>query len=275
MQRAGASLFRIRLAEGLQYRMAALSGAMIACFWALIEVTVATVFFKYGDNAAASVNGLSLPQAVSYMWLAQFTVGLHIPAIDGDLMTKIVNGDIGVELCRPLDLYWHWYARTAAGKVSKLLLQGGFVIIGGAALSVAGLTDYGLGLPASPLNLILFLISMFNALIASTACGMLFTAVRIGVTWGDGPLNMIILSTNILAGAYVPLQLWPDFMQTFLQLQPFAWLNDAPSRLYVGSVDIRGGLVSLAVQLIWLVVFIAAGRSIVKRKLKSVVIQGG
>jgi ABC-2 type transport system permease protein len=255
--------------------MAALSGAMIACFWALIEVTVATVFFRYGDNAAASVNGLSLPQAVSYMWLAQLTVGLHIPAIDGDLMTKIVNGDIGVELCRPLDLYWHWYARTAAGKVSKLLLQGGFVIIGGAALSLAGFTDYGLGLPDSPLSFGLFIISMLNALLLSTACGMLFTAVRIGVAWGDGPLNMIILSTNILAGAYVPLQLWPDFMQTFLRFQPFAGLTDAPLRLYVGSVGIRGGLISLAVQLIWSVVFIAAGRCVVNRKLKSVVIQGG
>jgi ABC-2 type transport system permease protein len=180
-----------------------------------------------------------------------------------------------VELCRPLDLYWHWFARTAAGKVSKLFLQGGFVLVFGALFTLAGLKSYGLGMPASPLYFALFLFSMCNALIFSTANGMFFTAVRMGVSWGDGPLNMIILTTNILSGAYVPLQLWPDFMQVFLRLQPFAAYTDTPLRLYIGSVDITGGLVSILLQFIWSAVFIAAGRILIGRKVKNVVIQGG
>ena len=35
--KVGLSLFRIRAAEGLQYRLAALSGATVSTFWALIE----------------------------------------------------------------------------------------------------------------------------------------------------------------------------------------------------------------------------------------------
>jgi ABC-2 type transport system permease protein len=32
--KAGASLFRLRVTEGLQYRLAALSGSTLAVFWA-------------------------------------------------------------------------------------------------------------------------------------------------------------------------------------------------------------------------------------------------
>ena len=40
MLRAMGSIFRIQLAEGLQYRLSALSGAAISVFWCLIEITV-------------------------------------------------------------------------------------------------------------------------------------------------------------------------------------------------------------------------------------------
>lgn len=47
------ALFRLRLAEALQYRLAALSGASISVFWAFLEIFVYTVFYAYGDNRAA------------------------------------------------------------------------------------------------------------------------------------------------------------------------------------------------------------------------------
>ena len=108
--KAGLALFKIRAAEGLQYRLAALSGATVSVFWALIEIVVLTVFYTYGNNAETAVNGLTLPQGVSYIWLAQLMVTLQAPSVDGDLMAKIASGDVGIDLCRPLDLYWH-YAR--------------------------------------------------------------------------------------------------------------------------------------------------------------------
>ena len=38
--KASWSLFKIRSAEGLQYRLAALSGATVSVFWALIEAVI-------------------------------------------------------------------------------------------------------------------------------------------------------------------------------------------------------------------------------------------
>jgi len=273
--KAGFSLFRIRAAEGLQYRMAALSGATVSTFWAIIEVTILGVFFTYGNNPGGTINGLTLASGVSYIWVGQFLTMLQIPGVDGDLIGKIVSGDIGIELCRPLDLYWHWYARTAAGKVNSFIMRGGMVIVCGVVISLLGFTNTGLGLPYSPLHFILFLISIGGAFLFSASFSMFITAIRIGIAWGDGPLNLIVLTSMLLSGGYFPLQLWPDFMQTFLRFQPFASYLDTPARIYVGSISIENVLISMVLQLVWITAFIIFGRIIMKHKLKSVVVQGG
>lgn len=273
--KAGFSLFRIRVSEGFQYRIAALSNATIGAFWALIEIIVITVFFTYGTNANTNINGMNLRQSITYIWIAQSILGLSGMGIDGDIRTKIISGDIGVELCRPLDLYWHWFARSAAAGVSSVLMRGGLVFVCGIILSLIGFKDIGASFPASPLNFLLFLISIFGALLFGTAFKMFLTSIRMGVAWGDGPLNIIDMSCGILSGSYLPLQLWPDFMQNFLKFQPFAASLDTPIRLYIGSAGIKNGLVSIVFQAVWIVIFIIAGRIIMRNKIKNLIVQGG
>jgi len=270
----GVSLFKIKAAEGLQYRFAALSGATVSVFWALIEAAVLTVFFKYG-RAPEQVNGMTLGQGVKYIWIAQFLFGLSATGVDGELLAKITNGDVGLELCRPMDLYWRWFAGTAAGKAGAVGLRGTFTIIGGAAITLLGFGGAGLGPPHSAPYFILFLVSVLNAFLFGTAYGMFLTSVRMNVAWGDGPINLIAVASMVLSGGYFPLQLWPDFLQTFLRIQPFAGYLDTPARLYAGTAAVGGAAPAVLLQIAWTAVFIALGKTIMTRKLKRVVIQGG
>jgi len=276
MTKAGFSLFQIRLAEALQYRMAALSGATVSTFWALIEVAVLTVFFTYGNvGAGGSINGMALPQAVSYIWVAQWVHAMSYASIDGNLLGKINSGDIGIDLCRPLDLYWHWFAHTAAGRISGLMMRGTLVLLCGIAISLIGFRNIGMGLPASPLHLLLFFVSLLGAFLFSTSFVMFVTAIRMNVRWGDGPMHLIAVTGGIFSGGYLPLQIWPDSMQTFLRLQPFASSMDTPARLYVGSASMQESLLSMLFQVFWIAAFIALGRVIMNRRIKTVVVQGG
>lgn len=86
---------------------------------------------------------------------------------------------------------------------------------------------------------------------------------------------MLLLLSGILSGTYLPLRLWPDFMQTFLYLQPFGGFADIPLQLYIGSVAPAAALPGIGLQLLWSLIFIAAGRMIMKRRLHSIIVQGG
>jgi ABC-2 type transport system permease protein len=86
---------------------------------------------------------------------------------------------------------------------------------------------------------------------------------------------MLSLLGMVLGGGYLPLQLWPDFMQGFLFIQPFAGITDIPARLYVGSMPVNEAAAAIGLQLFWTAIFITAGKLLMNRKLKSLIVQGG
>jgi ABC-2 type transport system permease protein len=256
------------LAQSLQYRIAGLTNSVTGIFWGFVLIAIYRVFFIYGENYDAA---MTLAQTVSYVWLAQAFIALQPMNINNDIAVKIVNGDVGVELCRPMDLYLHWFAKTAAPRVSLFILRGTPVILAGALLPAG----YGLSPPQSPLGFGLMLLSTLCAFALSMSFIMLMTAIRMDVRMGDGPMWMMTISSGVLSGAYIPLQLWPDAMQTFLLLQPFAGYLDIPLRLYVGTMPPSQAAFAVAVQLAWFVAFVTLGRTLTAYRLKRVVVQGG
>jgi len=268
--KASLALFRIQTAMALQYRMAALVNSSIGIFWALIEATVYTVFYHYADNRDAAI-ALSLPQMISYIWLNQVIWGFLSFDIDGDIRNKINNGDVGVELCRPLGLYAHWFARSSAGRMGRSLWRSLAITAAGLAMPLS----YRLSGPASASGLLLFLLTATSGFLLASSYQMLMTSVRLGITWGEGPTFILQMVAAVLSGGYLPLQLWPDFMQKFLLWQPFAGLMDLPIRLYVGSMRPEEAPIVLAAQAGWMAVFLAAGMLVMKRKLGGIIVQGG
>lgn len=265
------SLFRIQVSEELQYRLAALSGVSIGLFWAMIEIVVYTVFFTYG-NSPEDISGLSLAQTVAYVWIAQALFSMQpMGNLDEEILEKITNGDVALELCRPLDLYMHWFTRIASRRLSALCLRG-VIILGVGFLLPA---RWGLSLPASLSGFAAFLVSTASAFLLCSAYGTLACVIRLGIPWGNGPLYMFLLIGNVLSGSYLPLQLWPEALQTFLLIQPFAGYLDIPARLYIGSMPPTMAPQAILLQLGWTASFIVLGRHLMRRKLRGIIIQGG
>jgi len=266
------SIFRIRLAEGLQYRAAALAGTATSIFWGIIEAVIFVVFYKYADMSDAGIlAGLSLQQVISYSWLRQMLHLMQPLGIENEILGKIESGDVGIEMCRPLDLYLHWFARTAAFRLTPVLLRGAPILL----FSLMMPEVYRLSAPASIQGFICFLLSLAGAVLLCTSYAMLACSIRLSITWGNGPMIMILLIGGVLSGTYLPLQLWPDSMQDFLLLQPFAGYLDIPVRYYIGTMPAGNILWTLGLQAAWSLVFIAAGRALMVKKLRKIVIQGG
>lgn len=266
------SLFWIKTAEGFQYRLSGLAGATTSIFWAFIEILIYTVFYHYADNkSAALIAGLNLKQVITYSWLAQILFLIQPMSIDSDILSKIINGDVGIEMCRPLDLYSHWFAKTAAARLTPLFWRGSVVLLTGLIMP----PDYRLQAPASLPGFLYMLLSLLGVIVLCTSFGMLVCTIRLNITWGDGPTYIIMLIGGVLSGSYLPLKLWPDFMQKFLLLQPFAGYLDIPLRLYLGVLPPANACSAIGLQLLWSLVFIAWGKLLMSLHLKKIVVQGG
>jgi ABC-2 type transport system permease protein len=78
----------------------------------------------------------------------------------------------------------------------------------------------------------------------------------------------------VLSGQLLPLNFFPESVQTMLHLQPFAGLVDIPFRIYFADLAGAVAVQSLALQAAWTVVLIGLGRVAMERVMRRLEMQG-
>lgn len=257
------AILKIRMKTLLQYRSAAFAAICTQLFWALLNVMVFRAFY-----AGTSSETFSLPQAITFIWLGQALLQVIPWSIDKEIEAQVKNGNIAYELIRPVHLYGLWLARSfALRSIPTLIRCFPIFLIGGLWLGLSPPVSWGAGF--------VFAFSVLFALFLSSA---LTTLVLISLFWtisGEGIQRLMPHFTLLFSGILVPLPLFPSWMQSFLNLQPFRGVMDIPCRLYTGMIPLSEAVYYLAFQLAWTLFFIFLGKQLMNKALKKIAIQGG
>lgn len=265
--------FAARFQLMLQYRAAAIAGFATQCWWGGIKVMVYAAFFS---GATADASPITLAQVITYTWLAQAFLVLSPWGGDPEISAAVKSGAIGYERLRPLDTYGWWYVRAAAWMTARALPRAGLMLLAaGIALPLFGLEEWSWRPPADALQAALFLFSMLLVVAVSSAFVMLLNLTSVA-TLDDRGVNSLVAALIIaLSGNLLPLALYPDWLQTFLFIQPFASFLDIPFRIYFGGLTGWGAAAGLGLQVFWTIVLIAIGRIWMTRVMARLQMQGG
>lgn len=192
------SLIRIRFLNGLQYRTAALAGIATQFAWGGLEILLFVALHSTNtDTFPMEMSALS-----SYIWLQQAFLALFAPWMaDNELFQMVVTGNVAYELCRPLDLYRHWFCRTLALRLSRTVLRCLPILLVAALLPA----PYGLSLPASPLAGLLFVLSALLGALVVTSYNMLIYASAFYTTNANGMRAILSSLSDLLAGGLIDL----------------------------------------------------------------------
>lgn len=262
------SFFRIRFSAGLQYRSAAWAGVLTQFAWGMLAILLFRAFHRSGSENFP----MPFEQLSSYLWLQQAFLAMFMAwYFDEEIFEGILSGSIAYELCRPLNLYTMWFVKNMAVRLSRVLLRC-LPILAVAALLPS---PYGLSLPASPLHLLLTLVSMLLGFCLLISISMLVYITAFFTLSARG-LRILLASTfEFFAGAIIPLPFFPDGVREVVMLLPFASVQSTPFLIYVGQHSGQDLLRVLGLQLLWLLVFWGSGRLLMAKALKRVVVQGG
>lgn len=262
------SFFRMRFITGLQYRTAAIAGVSTQFIWGAMEILLFQAFYQADANAFP----MSFQALTSYVWLQQAFLALYMFWFwDNDIFDSITNGNISYELCRPVDLYTMWFTKNLASRLSKAVLRCFPVLILASILP----EPYGITLPPDPETALLFLLSMALGLGVVVSLSMVIYTIAFYTISSQG-IRMITTSlAEFLSGAVIPLPFLPDKISYIVELLPFASIQNAPLRIYSG--DIAGSALcrAIALQVFWLILLTTAGKLLMHKALKQVVVQGG
>jgi ABC-2 type transport system permease protein len=256
----------------LQYRAAAVAGFGTQCWWGLIKVMVLIAFF----HSSARHQPLSLGQAVTYTWLGQAFLALLPWNGDPDIAEMVRTGNVSYDRLRPLDTYFYWYCRAVALLTARTLPRAMLMFIFATmVLPLAGLGDWRLRLPHSIDAAMLFLAAMVLVVLLASTVIMVINLVVVATISDRGVNALASPLVNVLSGNIVPLPFFPDWMQPFLFVQPFAGLVDIPYRIYFGNLSGNLAMAGLLHQIVWIVILALCGRALMSLVMGHLQVQGG
>jgi ABC-2 type transport system permease protein len=242
-----------------------------ANIWRVVFMTTILYIFMqiwagvYEGAGAERLGGLTEAQMLWYL-VATESIILSMPRLWYEVDQEVRTGQLAVQLLRPLSYAGMHFGRSIGERVVRFtgnLIIGSMVALllaGPIAFSVSGFAMFLLVLPMA------FAIDFLAALLIGLCAFWLESTQGIALVYAR--LMMV------LGGLLLPIEVYPDSLQPFLRLLPFAAILSGPGRVFVDP-NARAFLQCLGLQAACLAVY-GAGTFLLNRlALRRVFVNGG
>jgi ABC-2 type transport system permease protein len=262
------ALFRIRFTNSLQYRAAAIAGLVTQFAWGFMYILGFAAFYSANPYAFP----MTFQQTVAYIWMQQAFVALFfIWMYDNSIFEAIESGQISYEMVRPMDLYGRWFTQTTANRLARAALRAIPIIVVAFVLP----EPLRLVLPVEIVRIGLFFISMVLSLGVVVSFSMLIYISAFSTINSMGTRIVVGVAGDFLAGGYIPVPFFPDILRIIVELSPFGAMQNMPLLIFSGHLTGDALARGMLMQVFWLVVLVIAGKVLMGRSLKRVIVQGG
>jgi ABC-2 type transport system permease protein len=247
------------------YRAATLAGIVTNSVFGFIRLGVLVAAIA---AAGGSLGGYSPEEASTYVWLGQAFLAPVAMFAWGDLAERVRTGDIAVDLARPLDLQLSWWVRDLGRAAFALPTRGlGPLLVGTLTVGVA-FSDTWTSYPLGTLSLLL-------GVSVSFLCRYGMNLIAFWTVDVQGFLNLYVLLLGLLSGFYLPVHVFPAWLQTVAFASPFPAMFQAPIDVMSGRVVGAAAWQVIARQASWMIGLLILTRLVLWRATRRLVVQGG
>lgn len=238
------AIFKIGIKDGFQYR-----GQLI--YWVFFDgLFLVMVYFLWRAIFAQQdlVGGYTFSALITYYIIA-FMVEIIIAHYSEYNMEDIVrNGKLNKYLIRPMSFFWYRFANEHGWRFAKLVVAFPLYFV-----VFIFLRKYLV--VADPITMVRFFVSLaFSSvlyfLVSFLISYFAFWFLKISSIVGILRNSLIPL----LAGAFIPLEFFPEAARRAVELLPFQYLVYFPIKVYLG--ELAGGefWAGIAITALWVVI---------------------
>jgi ABC-2 type transport system permease protein len=219
------------------------------------------------DSAGGTLGGYTWDQMRGYL-LVTFMTGMFVSSFtDVQLGARILDGTVATDLLRPVDFQLARFAESIGylgGEVAVVLLSTVAMVIGfGGVGGLAGT------------QALLFAISVALVVPLKFGLAYLFGTLCFWTESYQGVGLARAAVASVLSGAMVPIDLYPGWLRTLCELSPFTGMAATQARLYLEQVTGPAAVRLVALQLVWVLVLIVAGRLAWRPAVHRLSVHGG
>ena len=210
------------------------------------------------------INGLTVSNMLWYLMMAE-TIELGRPRINRVISEQVKNGEVAYILSKPYNFLLYHFSFGLGDSLMRIVMN---IIVG------TGVTWILASTPPSPLGWAMALVTMIGAWILHF-CMMALIGLTAFVVEETNSFELIYQkAVFILGGMLLPLDLFPQWLQSIARVLPFPYMMYAPARLFVKP---EWGLFwqMLANQWIWVAVLAGALVLAYRSSEKVLTVNGG
>ncbi len=219
-------------------------------------------------NSTKNINGMSFNDTFMYLTLAASMSTLLKTWGDWDMSRAMLNGNIILQLLRPLDYQIYKIFDNLGFVISNfvVIFIPSFVLIvfifnGGVALGI---------------NILFFIVAIIIAYLINNSIDFIIGSVSFYTEsiWGISTTKDIIVL--LLSGSVVPLPFFPETLRHIIELLPFQAIYNLPLQILTNkSLQVTDYLEFIGIQAIWAVLLLGASRLVFKKASKLITVNGG
>ena len=181
---------------------------------------------------------------------------------------KVANGSFALELIRPVNFIYLGYMRMVGNIIANVSMRGipVMLLFSPLIISNAGMVRWEmLGLFAVVVILGHFLFTILYALIGFMAfiCFEVWTFQR-----------LLRDTIRFLSGSFIPIALFPDWLETLSRYLPFRYLYSLPIEILLGETT-NEVFTSIGVMILWILGLLCVMALLYRRAVDAFVVQGG
>ncbi|MFI5715795.1 ABC transporter permease [Nocardia sp. NPDC051750] len=247
------------------YKLAMFAGLFTNSVFGFVRASVMAAAI----GATGGFAGYDAGSIGAYVWISQGLLGaLQFMAAELEIAERIRTGDIVVDFLRPVDLQLSNLAADIGRAVCTLIPRGV------PSLLIGSLT-FGLVLPGTPESYLLGALSVLLAAAISFLALFALTTAGFWVVETRGIRTLYQTCGPFLAGLFVPVHLFPDWLRTFAAATPFPSMLQVPVDVLSGRVVGFEAVQAVGTQIFWLLVVGALGRVLLAAGRRKMEVQGG
>ena len=247
------------------YRLAMVAALVTNVVFGFIR---AAILFAALDSAGGTLKGYDEGEISAYVWLSQGLIGAVTLTGMAEIGDRIRTGDVAVDLIRPLDVQT-WHLADEMGRALYTFIPRGIPSVLVGALTV------GLVMPTTALPYILGLTSIVLAVAISFYCRFAINILGFWLVDTRGVRTLYMVTSAFLAGLYVPVALFPGWLNALAYATPFPSLIQIPVDVISGRETGLDAIALVTQQLGWLVATCLLGRMLMAAGRHHLVVQGG
>lgn len=233
----------------------------------IISMIVFVYFWRAVYAGTSTLGGLALSQTITYILLARLLSTLVETRTIFFFGFMIRQGQIAVELTRPLDMQMRIMTEGFAEMLVFLIQR--------LPLFIIAFLFFGMHLPTAPSLWLAFFISLLLGQIVLFLFDWIFACLAFYVTETWGLSVVRVAAGSFFSGAIVPLVMMPDWLQSLAASLPFAQALAVPLSFLTGILTFTDAPHTWFIQIVWLLVLLILSRIVFSVAVRKVTVQGG